>query len=625
MWRFYGGASAALSRHSSVVSVRSIVSVASTSLPQRPPLSIAGQEVGKHFISGDEIDQKLENPTVRWFRAPGMDAFAAELLELHEGSLELEALGGNLQVGQKSTNGLVEHVGEGVYVEQSAIPVDTDSKRSLPTITRPDQRETARLALCLVDDLHSQGKVTVVGQAGIGKTRGGLAYTLQELLWRGEAVLRVGYKNEQAFLFLPGQHGAYKVWRADSSVWSSSELAANALVYALIDPPEEGAYKDRANSRVVKWASNNSKRHYHNWAKDGKLLLTAMPSEAQVLAMVPTLWNQQTPFPGQRFDTAEAQAEEIKKRCSLVGCVLRIVFDHEQFLAHVNGIIAESTKLGLAMSPNELRAYYVGTVDRTDGEASSVTSKMYLINPHACYASPNTFFVKLNPLATFVTRKRLVEAFASFDGKTAYAFEDAVQSVLMKGLLGNTRSDPRAVVRTANHAETTEKVIALRESDNQLVVASNSYALFDFAISSHSWLNAKVGKSTIQINPGAFVKVVKDLKLAKVHSDHDDELQWINDDKPVVTLTLVRNCAETRHAFSDKKSGHGLDAKKLKAFFNQHVDVKTVDVSRFDDVSQTERDAWAYTAVLIKEYKDLSGGEALITPWETTSSDSNDT
>ena len=87
----------------------------------------------------------------------------------------------------------------------------------------------------------------------------------------------------------------------------------------------------------------------------------------------------------------------------------------------------------------------------------------------------------------------------------------------------------------------------------------------------------------------------------------------------------MRNCAETRHAFSDKKSGHGLDAKKLKAFFNQHVDVKTVDVSRFDDVSQTERDAWAYTAVLIKEYKNLSGGEALITPWETTSSDPNDT
>ena len=52
-------------------------------------------------------------------------------------------------------------------------------------------------------------------------------------------------------------------------------------------------------------------------------------------------------------------------------------------------------------------------MDRTDGEASSVTSKIYLINPHARYASPEDFFVKLNPLATFVTRKRLVEAFAA--------------------------------------------------------------------------------------------------------------------------------------------------------------------------------------------------------------------
>ena len=53
--------------------------------------------------------------------------------------------------------------------------------------------------------------------------------------------------------------------------------------------------------------------------------------------------------------------------------------------------------------PNELRAYYVGTVDITDGEASSVPSKMYLVNPHSCYASPEV--VKLNPLATFATRK----------------------------------------------------------------------------------------------------------------------------------------------------------------------------------------------------------------------------
>ena len=48
-------------------------------------------------------------------------------------------------------------------------------------------------------------------------------------------------------------------------------------------------------------------------------------------------------------------------------------------------------------------------------------------------------------------------------------------------------------------------------------------------------------------------------------------------------------------------------------------------VSSFAAVSQTEHDDWAYTKVLIREYNDLSGDEALITPWETTSSDPNDT
>jgi hypothetical protein len=47
-----------------------------------------------------------------------MDDYAAKLLVLHEGALELEVLGDSrpdsVQVGQKSSNGLVEYVGEGV-------------------------------------------------------------------------------------------------------------------------------------------------------------------------------------------------------------------------------------------------------------------------------------------------------------------------------------------------------------------------------------------------------------------------------------------------------------------------------------------------------------------------------
>jgi hypothetical protein len=103
-----------------------------------------------------------------------------------------------------------------------------------------------------VGNPYKKRKVTVVGQAGIGKTRGGLAYTLQELLWRGEAVMRVGYKDEVTYLFLPGKDGVYKVWRTASSEWSRSRLAADKRTYALIDPPERDEYNDSARCHVIK-------------------------------------------------------------------------------------------------------------------------------------------------------------------------------------------------------------------------------------------------------------------------------------------------------------------------------------------------------------------------------------
>jgi hypothetical protein len=52
-----------------------------------------------------------------------------------------------------------------------------------------------------------------------------------------EAVMRVGYKDEMVFLFLPDEDGVYKVWRTGSSTWSDSELAKDARTYVLIDPP----------------------------------------------------------------------------------------------------------------------------------------------------------------------------------------------------------------------------------------------------------------------------------------------------------------------------------------------------------------------------------------------------
>ena len=249
---------------------------------------MAGQELFTRFVKdGEEITNEVR--AVEWLRDQQMDAYANELIVLHGGSLELEdrrATTG-LQVGEKSSNGRVSHIGEGVFVEENTSSIDPDSKVSLPTITRPDQRETARLAVSTVDNPRNKPKVTVVGQAGIGKTRGGLAYNLQLLLWRGEAVMRVGYKDEMVFLFLPDEHGVYKVWRTGSSTWSDSELAKDARTYVLIDPPEAAGavYKDSPRCHVIKYASNNAAKHYKNWEKDGMLLVTAMPSEAEVLAI----------------------------------------------------------------------------------------------------------------------------------------------------------------------------------------------------------------------------------------------------------------------------------------------------------------------------------------------------
>ena len=276
---------------------------------------MAGQELSTRFVKdGEEITNEV--PAVYWIRDQQMDAYANELLVLHGGSLELEdrrATTG-LQVGEKSSNGRVEHIGEGVFVERNTIAIDPNSKVSLPTITRPDQRETARLAVSTVDDPRNPPKVTVVGQAGIGKTRGGLAYNLQLLLWRGEAVMRVGYKDKMTFLFLPDEDGVYKVWQTNSSTWSLSQLAADARTYALIDPPEAAGavYDDSASCHVIKYASNNAAKHYKNWEKDGMLLLTAMPSEAEVLVMTPILWTERTAFPGQSHDTANSSGDTFR-------------------------------------------------------------------------------------------------------------------------------------------------------------------------------------------------------------------------------------------------------------------------------------------------------------------------
>ncbi len=75
--------------------------------------------------------------------------YAAELLELHACSLELEAQGDKLDVGVCSSNGLVEHVGQGVFIEHNTVGVDVESRKHPKTITRSESRDVARHMLGL--------------------------------------------------------------------------------------------------------------------------------------------------------------------------------------------------------------------------------------------------------------------------------------------------------------------------------------------------------------------------------------------------------------------------------------------------------------------------------------------
>ena len=207
-------------------------------------------------------------------------------------SIELEGLyrdqGDELRTGLNSTN---QHLGSGVFLEKDTPFIDNDGKVGDPrTITRSDIRIATRDAL---DLLNSTKLVVVAGQPGIGKTRGGLTYAHQELLWRGEAVLRVGYKERTVYAFLPNEEGVYEVWEASAEDWHRSRIARREDAYALIDPPEEEskvAYTHAAKCKVIKFASNDAKKHYNNIEKDGKLMLLSIPTLDEMLAMAPVLF-----------------------------------------------------------------------------------------------------------------------------------------------------------------------------------------------------------------------------------------------------------------------------------------------------------------------------------------------
>jgi hypothetical protein len=311
------------------------------------------------------------------------------------------------------------------------------------------------------------------------------------------------------------------------------------------------------------------------------------------LAMIPILWDDKlTPFPSQRIDTAEAKQEEIKNRVRLVGGVLRVVFNHKLFSKHCVDIVDECTTLSKSISPSLLMNYYYGTMTSTEGEASSVSSKCYLIGPMP--RNPSLMYVRINPLALLTILTQLGNVVSGFNYKTAYAFEEFINVFLCMGdKIDGVKLPDRKRVNANSEADTSKLIRALTGEENQLVVAHTAYPGLDSATSLYDWFNAKVGLKA-DVDSGAFVKLMTELGLASIVGD---ELKWTGEEGKKVTLTFVRNTPskDFKCKFTQSKAKHSkkMDFKKLKAFYNKHVVVVSRDASdwercRKDVVSITE-------------------------------------
>ena len=573
---------------------------------RRPPLSEHGQALANEFVDKDRIVFGTEPDDIKWRRDKHLDKYAAELLVLHEGSLELEARdeearqaqeegdGGDkgkvpkqaplgLDVGATSSNGRVTHVGHGVFIEDNTLGIDADSVKYPKTITRKESRDVARYAIDLLQVTTNRwskvvptglARVAVVGHPGIGKTRGGLAYTLQELLWRGEVVMRVGYKMGDVHLFVPDEEGQYRVWcSADTDIWAKSVLAGDVRTFVLIDPPEAQArmYSDACGARMIKFASNNEDKHYRNFYKDGHLVFTSMPTVEEMVAMIPALWTEATPLPGQKLESKEEKEEEVCKRCAAVGCAPRAVFNGELFKKQLRSVLTSSQELTMNVSWHALLRYLGGGYSGGDDAVGSVSSKCFLLE--GASADRTMAFVRLSPITCVVLRDDLLKYMRAFDSKSAFEFEQFVPH-LMK------RQDPawKLQSRPSSKAETNAAIRALGdEPSDTVVVASSNYPVLDFATSRSDWFNAKAGKDKAKVGASAFVTTVVGLGLAR---KEDGKLVML-DPSTRIRLTMMRasevekpsnsdgSSLQLSRDLSDKHSD--LDVDQVQKVFDTHV------------------------------------------------------
>jgi hypothetical protein len=260
-----------------------------------------------------------------WKDSPSARTLLKEILLSHDTIMEKEEtyeqkLNGSLDSDDTEVN-KVKHLGHGVFVQNFTINIVDIFLPLVPcVITRRETRNVSRAVLSRFFEMSNEEKkhAAVVGNPGIGKSRGTLMYTLQILLNAGATIVFMTYGE----------------WVIKSISTLNVLAVANILeipdVLCLIDPPEGGGFNRNMNCYMIVFSSLSDEK-LHNFDKDGDFIYTSPCSNDELCAMIPVLWNEKKSCPEQSFLNNSEIEEEIRKRAFLVGGAPRYIFDFVAF------------------------------------------------------------------------------------------------------------------------------------------------------------------------------------------------------------------------------------------------------------------------------------------------------
>jgi hypothetical protein len=570
----------------------------------------------------EEATVASEDPSMNWKRRADLDAYAAELIDLHAATCVLEEKleAGTLQPGETATvnDSVVTHSGVGLMWHKASLAIDLDSLDSKSTLmlTTMEHRSFARH---MIEATTERRNVIGVGDPGIGKTRGASFFAIQELLNAGKTVMRVGFKESEVVLFKKSEtSGAYEVWTSkDVLTWTKSNFAGDCEVFAVIDPPEAMIpYVDMALCRTLKFASNNAMVHYRNANKDKIVLVCAPPTEDDVIVSRPLLWcDQLTPFLGEQCDTEAKKDACVSKHMLITSRRWRGTFNHEDVKVRANSIIqcakAEVTSTGtLETLVNTLVFDAASEV----AASSSMCGRLFSIAPRCglpveTWKERRNCVASVNPLAraamhSFVVAKLKATQAAFSEEHSASAFGAAFEADVVSFVLSvlpldwkkgelfdlercrtvvKSGRDPKFAV-SRDETDTAKKIsetdrsmlelAKLREEDNTvLYMQPSTYPAVDFALSRTRWYNAKgAAANKFKVKASALITVLKGIGVVEVR---DGKLATVKGQEEFQsTLTMVHLCnspspsTEVVYDDSDKELA-ALQEKLIK----NHVDL----------------------------------------------------